>query len=84
MGETFSHKEKSICGWEKYFSESLGDRKMMKQPLQSPRSLLRKVGVTILLEFEERLELFTHDKDAVSSSHLPTQGPESCSKKEKC
>lgn len=44
MGKTFTHKEKSICGWENYFSESFKDRRMMKQPLMSSQSLQRVGG----------------------------------------
>lgn len=60
LGETSSHEEKSICGWENYFSESFKDRRMMKQPLMSSWSLLRWVGLAILVQFGGRRELLTH------------------------
>lgn len=49
MGEISSYKEKTTCGWENYFSESLEDKRVMRQPFMSPWSLLRRVGLAILV-----------------------------------
>ena len=82
MGETSSHKEKTICGWENYFSESLRDRRMMKQPLMSLWSLLRRVGLAILVQFGGRRELLMDGMTKIwFPVDLPTlSDPEACIK----
>lgn len=78
MGETSSHKEKIICGWENYFSESCGDRRMMKRPLMSSWSLLRRVGLAILVQFGGRQELLMDGMTKIWFLALPPTlpGPE--------